>query len=63
MKIKGYRDSIVLIPETDDEAVVINDFFVTLQNMKSASGKSAHGEIQIIKHDRGSYPEYSFDIE
>lgn len=63
MKINGYVDSIELIPETDDEAVAINEFFVALQNMKSASGKSAHGEIQVIKTERPIYPKYTFDIK
>jgi hypothetical protein len=63
MKIKGYEDEVVLIPESDEELTSINDFFITLQKMKSASGKSADGEVLIIKTERASYPEYSINVK
>ena len=53
----------VLIPESDEELTDINDFFIALHRMKSASGKSADGEVQIIKTERAFYPEYSINVK
>ena len=63
MKIKGYGHEMVLIPESDEELTDINDFFIALHRMKSASGKSADGEVQIIKTERAFYPEYSINVK
>jgi len=63
MKFKGYGDEIELQAENDEESVELNRFFVNLQNGKSASGKSAVGEVQIIKTEGSSYAKFSINVE